>query len=96
MAPLWQERDGACRVQGIVATLRKTYPDMHIVLMGLMPRGAKFWLGDQDPYERWIWPNRYTPALQIVNQGYQVSQGSLMLLWHHKAFRHYTFSIYLF
>eukprot|EP00884_Botryococcus_braunii_P017345 jgi/Botrbrau1/4294/Bobra.0390s0034.2 len=59
------------RVQGIVATLRTAYPDMHIVLMGLMPRGAKFWLGDQDPYERWIWPNRYTPALQAVNAAYQ-------------------------
>ena len=43
-------------------------PQTHIVVQGLYPRGADF---DANKY---VWPNNYTYALDLLNSHYRVKQ----------------------
>lgn len=57
-----------CRVVEIVKLLRQAAPEAHIVIQGLLPRGAAF-VGPKE----WKWPNRYTKPLAAVNSAFEVS-----------------------
>ena len=57
-----------CRVTQIVQYIHSNSPKTKIVLVGVLPRGAQYWLQDQ----AWIWPNRYTAAIAAVNDGFYV------------------------
>ena len=58
-----------CRVVEIVKLLRQAAPEAHIVIQGLLPRGAAF-VGPKE----WKWPNRYTKPLEAVNSAFEVSR----------------------
>ncbi len=55
------------RVMEIVKLLRQAAPEAHIVIQGLLPRGAAF-VGPKE----WKWPNRYTKPLEAVNSAFEV------------------------
>ena len=50
----------------MVAYMRRNAPNMHVVMMGILPRGA--WTLDN----KWQWPNRMTAAINAVNTASQV------------------------
>lgn len=50
----------------MVAFMRRNAPNMHVVLMGISPRGA--WTMDNQLQ----WPNRMTAAINAVNTASQV------------------------
>ncbi|CAL5224204.1 g6847 [Coccomyxa viridis] len=54
------------RVMEIVKLLRQAAPEAHIVIQGLLPRGAAF-VGPKE----WKWPNRYTKPLEAVNSAFE-------------------------
>ena len=51
----------------IVKLLRQAAPEAHIVIQGLLPRGAAF-VGPKE----WKWPNRFTKPLEAVNSAFEV------------------------
>ena len=55
------------RVQSMLQDLRAKLPSTHIILQALLPRGEAL-----TPEERYIWPSRFTRAIAITNQGYEV------------------------
>ncbi|KAK9846603.1 hypothetical protein WJX81_007517 [Elliptochloris bilobata] len=55
------------RVAQIIALYRERLPPSRILLVGNMPRGARYWL----PEERYTWPNAYTRPLQALADAYQ-------------------------
>ncbi len=50
----------------MVAYMRRNAPNMHVVIMGILPRGA--WTMDN----KWQWPNHMTAAINAVNTASQV------------------------
>ena len=50
-----------CRIQDIVAYLRRVNPQTFIVLMGILPWGL---INEGGVY---VWPNQYTKAIGMVN-----------------------------
>jgi len=54
-------------VAQIVALYRARLPPSRILLVGNMPRGARYWL----PQERYVWPNAYTRPLQALADAFQ-------------------------
>ncbi len=50
----------------MVAYMRRNAPNMHVLIMGILPRGA--WTMDN----KWQWPNRMTAAINAVNTASQV------------------------
>ena len=59
-------------------------PKTKIVLVGVLPRGAQYWLEDQ----AWIWPNRYTAAIAAVNEGYNVRRHPFPFMFAGQGFCH--------
>eukprot|EP00884_Botryococcus_braunii_P016636 jgi/Botrbrau1/3656/Bobra.0204s0046.1 len=55
----------AARVQRVLSLLR-SMPGTHVVLQAVLPRGSSF-EGD----ERYMWPNRFTKPIQIINDHFQ-------------------------
>ena len=53
------------RMNGVLGAISNA---PHIAIVGLLPRGAAFWEREQ----QWVYPNRYTNAVQYVNQGFAV------------------------
>ena len=45
-------------------------PRTRILLLGVLPRGTDFWDGGDTMTQ---WPNRYTPAINIINGLMQVA-----------------------
>lgn len=66
-----------CRVTQIVQYIHSNSPKTKIVLVGVLPRGAQYWLEDQ----AWLWPNRYTAAIAAVNAGYYVRRHPYSCPW---------------
>ena len=59
------------RMNGVLGAISNA---PHIAIVGLLPRGAAFWEREQ----QWVYPNRYTNAVQNVNQGYAVRPAPLL------------------
>lgn len=55
-----------CRMRHMVAYMRRNAPDMHVVIVGILPRGA--WTLDS----KLMWPNRMTAAVNAVNTASEV------------------------
>ncbi|EIE19760.1 SGNH hydrolase [Coccomyxa subellipsoidea C-169] len=53
------------RMRHMVAYMRRNAPNMHVVIVGILPRGA--WTLD----DKWTWPNRMTAAINAVNTASQ-------------------------
>lgn len=53
------------RIRHMVAYMRRNAPNMHVLIMGILPRGA--WTLDY----KWQWPNRMTAAINAVNTASQ-------------------------
>lgn len=65
-ACVWRLR---ARMRQLLAYMRAGAPSMHIVVLGILPRGA--WsLPDQ-----YAWPNRLTKTLAAINAASQVGWG---------------------
>ena len=65
-ACIWRVR---ARMRQLLAYMRAAAPSMHIVVLGILPRGA--WsLPDQ-----YAWPNRLTKTLAAINAASQVGWG---------------------
>lgn len=65
-ACVWHVR---ARMRQLLAYMRAAAPSMHIVVLGILPRGA--WsLPDQ-----YAWPNRLTKTLAAINAASQVGWG---------------------
>ena len=56
------------RVTQITSFIRSSSPKTKIVLLGVLPRGAQYWIWEQ----AFLWPNRYQKAIAAVNAGYYV------------------------
>lgn len=57
----------ACRFVDVLAVMKNAMPGTHIIIQGLLPRGADFGAG------RYDYPNNYTAAENILNAEYQVA-----------------------
>jgi hypothetical protein len=55
-------------VTQITSFIRSSSPKTKIVLLGVLPRGAQYWIWEQ----AFLWPNRYQKAIAAVNAGYYV------------------------
>ena len=53
------------RMNGVLGAISNA---PHIAIVGILPRSAAFW----EPEQQWLWPNRYTNAINYINQGYAV------------------------
>ncbi|KAK9818980.1 hypothetical protein WJX81_005038 [Elliptochloris bilobata] len=56
----------AARTRDMLAVVRRALPDTHVVLMGVLPRGAS--LGGRNAF---TWPNRFTNAIAALNARYE-------------------------
>ena len=62
-----------CRFQEMLGLMRESMPQTNIVVQGLYPRGADF---DGNKY---VWPNNYTYALNLLNAHYEVMRSCDLL-----------------
>ncbi len=88
---LWAYVEGRCkrarRVKEVVSMLRwGGRNSVHVVLMLLTPRGGAYWAHPEEGLAS-FWPNRYTDAINAVNDGLRVRAGSRLstLPCHHIA-----------